>query len=484
MKSNPSDPLYPEQKLLLGGEWKTGESLQQVHAPFDGKLLGSVWKAGEKESNEAIEKAVTGFQSFRKTPTHVRRNLLLNCAKLIDARHNELVDILSREAGKPVMFSSMEVKRMRITFELAAAELTRFGGEMLPVDFDDRAENCECIVKRFPIGVVAAIVPYNWPFNLAAHKIAPALAVGNTLIVKPASSTPLSTLALGKILVDAGVPPNVVSILPCSSSIAQKWVEDDRMAMVSFTGSPPVGWRLKAIAGKKKVALELGGNAALVVHEDADIDRAVQRAVIGGFGYAGQVCIAIQRIFVHQPVYENFKSKLVEATKNCPYGDPLDSKTVSGPVIDSGNAERIETWINEAVKAGARVLVGGKRQGTLIPPTILDQVKPEMKVCAGEIFGPVVTLEPYQSWSEVLKKVNDSEYGLQAGVFTNDANRIHEAFQHLDVGGVIANDFPTMRVDNFPYGGIKNSGFGREGVKYTMEEMTELKTLFTRYRSA
>jgi len=458
-----------------------GEEVQKIYAPYDGALLGRVWRAGATQARQAVDRALEGFQKFRKTPTHIRREILLRCAALISERHNALVDILSREAGKPVTFSAMEVRRMKLTFELAAAELTRFGGEWLPVDFDERAENCECIVRRFPVGVVAAIVPYNWPFNLAAHKIAPALAVGNSLIVKPATATPLSTLTLGKILMDAGVPRGVVSILPCSSTLAQKWVEDDRVAMISFTGSPPVGWHLKSIAGRKKVSLEMGGNAALVVHEDADLERAIQRTVIGGYGYAGQVCISIQRIFVHRPIYERFRAQLIEATKKCPFGDPMNSKTICGPLIDVVNAKRVESWIQEAVKQGARILAGGKRKGNLLSPTLLDNVKPSMKICREEVFGPVVTLEFYTEWNDALRRVNDSPYGFQAGIFTRDSDRIHQAFCELEVGGVIANDFPTMRVDNFPYGGVKNSGFGREGVRYVMEEMTELRTLFTRY---
>ncbi len=469
------------QPLLLGGEWTTGDDVQEVRAPYKNALIGRVARAGEKQSALAVQKAVEAFRTFGKTPVHVRRGILLRVAALIGERHDQLVDLLSREAGKPVMFSSAEVKRMKVTFELAAAELTRFGGEVLPVDFDERAENCECMVRRFPIGVVAAIVPYNWPFNLAAHKIAPALAVGNTLVIKPATATPLSTLTLGRILMDAGVPPGVVSILPCASSIAQKWVEDPRVAMVSFTGSPAVGWHLKAISGRKKVALELGGNAALVVHEDADLERAVQRTVIGGFGYAGQVCISVQRVFAHEAIYKKFSAMLAEATKQCPFGDPMDPKVVCGPLIDENNAKRIHQWIDEAVKDGARVLAGGKLEGNLLSPTLIDLVKPSMKVCAQEVFGPVVTLESYKDWKDALRRVNDSTFGLQAGVFTRDADRIHQAFRELEVGGVIANDFPTMRVDNFPYGGVKDSGFGREGVRYAMEEMTELKTLFTRY---
>ncbi len=469
------------QSFLLGGEWITGKDTQEVRAPFDGALLGRVSRAGPAEIEEALVRAEHGFQIFRKTPTHVRRGILLRAAALIGERHDALVDMLSREAGKPVMFSAMEVRRMRLTFELAAAELTRFGGEMLPVDFDERAENCECLVRRFPVGVIAAIIPYNWPFNLAAHKLAPALAVGCSLLVKPATATPLSTLMLGRILMDAGLPKGVLSVLPCPAALAQKWVEDDRVAMLSFTGSPEVGWRLKSIAGRKKVSLELGGNAAMVVHEDADIERAVQRAVIGGYGYAGQVCIKVQRVFAHDAVYEHFSTQLAEATRQCLYGDPMDVRTVCGPLIDVANAERIESWINDAVKDGARILAGGTRKENILSPTLLDQVKPSMKVCRGEIFGPVVTLERYSDWSDALRRVNDSDYGLQAGIFTRDSDRIHQAFQELEVGGVIVNDFPTMRVDNFPYGGVKNSGFGREGVRYAMEEMTEPRVLFTRF---
>lgn len=478
MSSAPGNDPHP---ILLGGEWVAGAETQEVRAPFDAARIGRAGRANAAQVEEALSRAAAATAKFRKTPTHVRRGILLRAAALIGERHDALVDILSREAGKPVMLSAMEVRRMKLTFELAAAELTRFGGEVLPVDFDERAENCECIVRRFPVGVIAAIVPYNWPFNLAAHKIAPALAVGCPLVVKPATATPLSTLMLGKILTDAGVPPGVLSVLPCPASLAQKWVEDDRVAMLSFTGSPEVGWKLKALAGRKKVSLELGGNAAMVVHEDADLDRAVQRTVLGGYGYAGQVCISIQRVFAHEAIYDRFAAKLAAATKECPCGDPMDPKTVCGPLIDIANAERVEAWIREAVKEGARVLAGGTRKGNLFVPTLLDNVKPAMKVCCQEIFGPVVTLERYSDWGDVLRRVNDSPYGLQAGVFTRDADRIHRAFQELEVGGVIANDFPTMRVDNFPYGGVKNSGFGREGVRYAMEEMTESRVLFTRH---
>ncbi len=469
------------QPLLLGGEWIRTKEIREVRAPYDGSLLGRVCWAGPEQIQSAIDRAIRGFHEFRKTPIHVRREILLHCANLIGERLQSLTKLLACEAGKPVLFAEMEVRRMKLTFELAAAELTRFGGERLPVDFDPRAERCECVTQRFPMGVVVAIVPYNWPFNLASHKIAPAIAVGNTLLIKPATATPLSTLELGRILMDAGTPPHVVSILPCKAELAQQWVQDDRVAMLSFTGSPAVGWFLKSVAGKKRVSLELGGNAAVVVHSDADLDWAIQRIVLGGFGYAGQICISVQRVFVHQEIYEKFKDRLAKATAECPYGDPMDPKIVCGPLIDQANAERIESWILEAVQNGARILVGGKRKGNLISPTLLDQVKPSMKVCREEIFGPVVTIESYQDWSEALQKVNDSPYGLQAGVFTRDVDRIYQAFCELEVGGVIANDFPTMRVDNFPYGGVKNSGFGREGVRYTMEEMTEPRVLFTRH---
>ncbi|MBI4025524.1 MAG: aldehyde dehydrogenase family protein [Verrucomicrobia bacterium] len=476
--SSSSGQIYP---LLLGGEWTSGESVQEVRAPYDGALIGRVWRASAAQTEEAVQRAQRGFQAFRRTPAHVRRGILLRCAALIEQRQPQLADLLSREAGKPVTISTLEVRRMKLTFELAAAELTRFGGELLPVDFDERAENCECVVRRFPVGIVAAIVPYNWPLNLAAHKIAPALAVGSTLLVKPATATPLSTLALGHVLIDAGTPPDALSILPCPALLAQKWVEDERVAMVSFTGSAAVGWRLKSIAGRKKVALELGGNAAVVVHQDADIDRAVQRIVLGGYGYAGQVCISVQRVFAHQAIFDRFQSQLAEAVRRCPYGDPLDPKTVCGPLIDSANAERVEAWIQEAVQAGARILAGGERKGNILSPTLLDCVNPSMRVCREEVFGPVVTLESYNEWEDALRRVNDSPYGLQAAVFTRDADRIHQAFCELEVGGVIANEFPTMRVDNFPYGGVKGSGFGREGVRYAMEEMTEPKVLFTRH---
>lgn len=467
--------------VLLAGKWIHTPDIHEVSAPFDGSAIGRVCRAGPGQTRQALPMALRAFAEFRKTPTHVRREILLRSAFLIQERCRDLSDLLAREAGKPITLAEMEVRRMKMTFELAAAELTRFGGEWLPVDFDPRAEHCECVVRRFPIGVIAAIIPYNWPFNLASHKIAPALAVGNTLVVKPATATPLSTLALGRILMDAGAPEGVISILPCAASLAQEWVEDERLAMLSFTGSPPVGWHLKSLATRKKVSLEMGGNAAVIVHEDADLDRAAQRIVLGGYGYAGQVCISVQRVFAHKTIYNDLQNRLVKATAECPCGDPLDPRTVCGPLIDQANADRVDAWIHEAVADGARILVGGQRKGNLIPPTLLDRVKPSMKVCCEEVFGPVVTLEPYQDWQDVLRRVNDSPFGLQAGVFTRDTNRIDQAFCELQVGGVIVNDFPTMRVDNFPYGGVKDSGFGREGVRYAMEEMTEPRVLFTRH---
>lgn len=467
--------------VIIGGHSVRGVSRQPIRAPYNGRLIGHAPVSDKKQIEKCIRASVAGFENTRRQPTHVRRAVLIRIVELLKKYEDELVRLLAEEAGKPVDLALGEVRRAQMTFTFAAAELTRFGGEWLPIDQELRVENYRCIVERFPVGPIAAIAPYNWPINLVCHKLAPALAVGSAVIVKAPTQTPLSTFRLGEIILEAGPPEGALSIFYAPHRIAEKIVTDERIQMLSFTGSPEVGWELKRKCGKKKILLELGSNSAAVVHEDADLDWAASRIVLGGFGYAGQVCIKVQRVFVHAKIYDRFRALLVAKTRACKTGDPLKKGVVCGPVIDSGSADRIMAWISEAKAQGAKLLAGGTRKGNLIAPTLLENVKPSMKVCRQEVFGPVVTLETYRNWPDALKKVNQSRYGLQAGVFTQDVNRIREAFDTLEVGGVIANDFPTMRVDNFPYGGVKDSGLGREGVKYTMDEMTEPRVLVTRY---
>jgi glyceraldehyde-3-phosphate dehydrogenase (NADP+) len=406
--------------------------------------------------------------------------LLASVGDRLATRKDELAHLIATEAGKPIQFAASEVDRAVSTFTVAAEEAKRLSGEWLPTDWIPAGEGYVAVTKRVPLGPIAGFAPFNFPLNLVAHKVAPCLASGNTMILKPPPQAPLTSLRLGKILTDAGMPPGMVSILPCSVPLAEELVSDLRVQFVSFTGSARVGWQIKANAGKKGVLLELGGNAAAVVHVDADLGWASRRLALGAFAYAGQVCISVQRILVHEAVYGRFVEQFLSEVKALPVGDPLDPKTVVGPLIDRGAADRVETWVNEAVKTGAKSLTSFARSANTITPVVLAETTPTMAVTCEEVFGPVVTLAPYRSFEEALATVNDSRYGLQAGVFTNDYRRALEAFETLEVGGVIINDYPTFRVDHTPYGGMKDSGFGREGVKYAMDAMTQIKTMVLR----
>jgi glyceraldehyde-3-phosphate dehydrogenase (NADP+) len=339
------------------------------------------------------------------------------------------------------------------------------------------SENRWALIRRFPIGPILGITPFNFPLNLVAHKVAPALAAGNPIIIKPAPQTPLSALALGEMVVRAGWPRGGISVLPCAHEVVGELLRDERIRMLSFTGSAEVGWRLKAQVPKKRVTLELGGNAAVLVHEDADLEYAARRAVYGGFAYAGQTCISVQRILVHEAVSEPFLTRLLEGVRDLVVGDPKEETTDVGPMISEAAAERAEQWIREAVAAGARVLVGGERQGAFLMPTVLADAPPETKVWSEEVFAPVVVVNRYADFEEALRQVNASRYGLQAGLFTRDVRRIFRAYEVLEVGGLIVNDVPTYRADHMPYGGVKDSGFGREGVRAAIEEMTEARLL-------
>ena len=379
--------------------------------------------------------------------------------------------------GKPVTWSRGEVARLSITFDLAADQLSSYGVEALPLDFDPRGVGYTCRVERFPIGPIFGIVPYNWPFNLAAHKIAPAIATGNTIIIKPSDLAPLSTFALAKLIQEAGCPPGVMQAVLVPPAIAEKVAKDDRIKMVSFTGSPAVGWHLKDLLPEKKVTLELGGNASAIVCEDADLDWAVKRLIAGGYGYAGQICIAIQHVFVQDSIYHSVRSQLIEGTRKCPTGDPEKVETVCGPLISDAAADKVMSFVDEAIAAGAKVIAGGKREGNMIWPTLVENVPPGVRLASEEVFGPVLTLARFGKLEEAVKQVNSPQYGIHCGVFTRSISQAEYAFRELEVAGVIVNDYPTLRFDNFPYGGIKRSGFGREGVRYAMDDMTELKVM-------
>jgi glyceraldehyde-3-phosphate dehydrogenase (NADP+) len=445
--------------------------------PYNGKVVGNTYLAGPDELEEALRSSAAAFATLRAMPSYQRAGVIGKVVEGLTERAGEIAETISMEAGKPIKDSRSEVNRAVNTFRIALEEAKRLTGEVIPLDIMAGSEKRIGIVRRFPLGPVLGITPFNFPINLVAHKVAPAMASGNPIIIKPASKTPLSALILGKIVTEAGWPPGGFNVCPCPAESAEKLLADERLKKLTFTGSAPVGWRLKARAGMKKVTLELGGNAGVIIHDDADIEFAAKRCTVGAFSYAGQICISVQRIYVQRKVFEVFKDKYIENVRGLKMGDPLDESTEVGPMIDEDAPKRTEQWVKEAVENGARVLVGGKRQGNFFEPTVLTSTKPEMKVCGEEVFAPVVTLEPYEAFEDALREVNRSRFGLQAGVFARDLKRVFQAYEELEVGGVIVNDIPTYRVDNMPYGGVKMSGFGREGIRYAIEEMTEPRLL-------
>jgi acyl-CoA reductase-like NAD-dependent aldehyde dehydrogenase len=466
--------------MPIGGACDSSIGKVLVRAPYDGQTIGTAAEAGPQEVEHAVAAAHRAFAAWRHSPRRQRQSLLRNVAALVRERQKALVDLLTKEVGKPVTWSRGEVARLAVTFDLAADLVSSYGGEWMPVDFDTRGDGYRCTVERFPVGPILAIVPYNWPFNLAAHKIAPALATGCTVVLKPSHQAPLSTLALAHLIHDAGCPPGVLNAVSCATAQAEAMARDERIAMVSFTGSPAVGWHLKRLLAEKRVSLELGGDATAIVCDDADLDWAVSRCVAGGYGYAGQVCIAVQHVLVQKGVYEAFRDKLIAATSACPRGDPARPETVCGPLITSEAADKVEEWVREAVDAGATVISGGGRAANVIEPTLIEGVPPSVRLGCEEVFGPVLTLAPFDTFDEAIGRVNESRYGIQCGVFTHDLRIAEKAFREIEAGGVVVDDYPTLRFDNMPYGGVKRSGFGREGVQYAMDEMTEPKTLLVR----
>jgi len=464
----------------LGGEWRgasTESSSVDILNPFDNSLVGKVALAHQADLDKAIERAQEGFQKTRKLQSYERHEILSSIASGIRDQKEEFALGLVAEVGKPISAARSEIERSITTFQYAAEEARRLGGDVVPLDITAAGNNRYGIVRRFPIGVILGISPFNFPLNLVAHKVAPAIAAGNSFILKPATQASLTSLRLAKIIESSGYPSAAFSVLPCTNVLAERLVQDERIKLFSFTGSPVVGWSLKSKAGKKKVVLELGGNAGVIVDRSADLDVAVKKNLLGSFAYSGQVCIKVQRIYVHAEVFDEYKSRFLEAVKSLAVGDPRQADTVVGPVINSEAADRILSWIEEAKDLGAKVMHGGGRVGRVIEPTVLMDVPSEAKVFCTEVFGPVVTLHRFDSIEEAVAGVNDSRYGLQAGLFSNDYRNIQYAYEQLEVGAVIINENPTFRVDNMPYGGIKDSGFGREGVRYAIEEMTEPKML-------
>ena len=463
--------------IFIGGRLKETRDTSAIRNPYNGEILAEVCLAGEEEIEEATRGAVTAFAAARRLPSHKRAAALQRTAEDLTHRHEEFARCLCAESGKPITDARREVDRAISTFTIAAEEAKRIPGEVVPLDISPGTDRHVGFVRRFPIGPVLGITPFNFPLNLVAHKVAPALAVGNPIVLKPAPQTPLTSLLLGEVLSGLDLPQGMFSIVPCTNAVAERMVGDERFAMLSFTGSAPVGWKLKSKAGKKRVVLELGGNAGVIVEPEADLDHAAERCAIGGYGYSGQTCISVQRIYVHESVYEPFLQRLLKRVRTLKAGNPQDESTTLGPLIDEGAAKRVESWIQEAVAGGAKLQLGGKRQGSVVEATVLTDVRSEMKVSSEEAFGPLVNVSPYRTFEEAIAALNDSPYGLQAGVFTRDINKAFKAYEEIEAGAVLINEIPTFRADQMPYGGVKNSGLGREGVRYAIEEMTERKLL-------
>lgn len=471
--------MIPELPIVLAGRPVRSAQEMLVTCPYDDAPVGRTWQAGPAELEEATVAAVAAAGAMRDLPAFRRAEILRQVAARLRAERDEVGRVLAGEVGKAIRDALTEVDRAVMTFEIAAEEARRLGGEVIPLDLAPHGVGRLALTRRFPVGPVAAISPFNFPLNLSAHKLAPAIAAGNPVVLKPATKTPLSALRLGHYLAEAGVPEGAVSVLPLPRAHGDRMVTDDRFKVLTFTGSAAVGWDLKARAGKKRVILELGGNAGVIVDETADLEAAAERVSVGGFALAGQSCISVQRVFVHETVFDRFAAALVARVERLRVGDPLDPQTQVGPMIDRGEVARIEAWVAEAVAAGGRVLTGGRRLSppSLYAPTVLADVPERARVCAEEVFAPLVVLARFRTFDEAVAAVNRSVFGLQAGVFTRDLERALAAFDRIETGGVIVNDVPTWRIDHMPYGGVKDSGLGREGPRYAIEEMTELKLL-------
>jgi glyceraldehyde-3-phosphate dehydrogenase (NADP+) len=467
---------------LIGGEWlKTADAIE-VRSPYDDALVAVVHRAGPEEVERSIATAVDAFEITRRMPAWQRSDILAKISQGIADRREEFARTIALEAGKPIRTARAEVDRAILTFKVASEETRRIYGEIVPLDWIPGSENRMGYIQRFPRGPVVGIAPFNFPLNLVAHKVAPALASGNSIILRPASQTPVSALKLAEVVLEAGWPEGAIAVYSCKTKDADPLVEDNRIKFLTFTGSPAVGWGLKARAGYKPVTLELGGNAGTIVHEDADLAFAAGRVTLGGFSYAGQSCISVQRVYLHEAVYEDFTNDFISRVQALKVGDPLGEETDVGPVIDRGAAERLESWLNEAKAGGAEVLTGGEREGSMWQPTVLTALTPEMSLTCKEAFGPFVGLYPYADVMAAIEAVDSGDFGLQAGLFTSDWNVIQAAFERIEVGGLMVNDVSTWRIDHMPYGGVKQSGYGREGLRYAIQEMTEMKLMMINSR--
>ena len=464
--------------IFLAGRWVESPDILEIANPANAdEPAGATFNATADQYEEAVTAAVAAFEVTRKLPAYERGRILREISAGIKARREELGRLIALEAGKPIRDALVEVDRAVLTFRLGAEEAERMTGELIPLDLMPSSKDRVGITRRFPIGPIAAISPFNFPLNLAAHKLAPAIASGNPIVLKPPSKDPLTMLTVAEVIEAAGVPEGMVSILPMTRELGDRMVADERFKLLTFTGSPSVGWRMKERAGKKKVVLELGGNAGVIVDKTADLDWAVKRSLVGAFAYSGQVCISVQRMFVHEEIWDAFMERFLAGVAALKVGDPLDPTTDVGPMVDAGQASRTARWVEEAVAMGGKILAGGTADGTYFAPTVLTDTPFAAQVCSNEAFAPLVVAFRFATLEEAITQVNDSMFGLQTGVFTNDLAGAWRAFNDLEVGGVIVNDIPTYRIDHMPYGGVKDSGLGREGLRWAIDDMTEIRIM-------
>ncbi len=476
MVQKEGEALYMRKKLFIGGEWVEASHVQDLYSPFDGQKIAEIPLATIQEVDAAIDTAKKNKKVMKKMPAHERADILDNVARLIAQNREECARIIATEAAKPIQTARGEVARTIMTYKFASEEARRLPTEVVNMDAAPGGENRTSYTRREPTGIVAAITPFNFPMNLVAHKLGPAIASGNPVVLKPASQTPLSAYFIADIFDKAGLPKGALNVVTGKgSTIGDALVTDERIGVITFTGSPEVGIGIRNKAGLKKVTLELGSNSAVIIDKDVDIDGMVERLVQGAFAFQGQVCISVQRIYVHESKKRELLKKMKETLKKWVIGDPLDDATQLSALISESEKNRVLSWIQEAVDQGARIVTGGEEEGMIIKPTVLENVDSSMKVSCGEVFGPVVIVDTFDDWQQAIDLVNDSDYGLQAGVYTNNMKHAFTASEELEVGGVMINDFPTFRVDHMPYGGVKQSGTGREGIKYAIEEMTEIK---------
>lgn len=466
-----------EFPFIVGGKKRKSGKFKDIRDPWRGEICSRVYLAQKEDIEEGVSCADKSFERTKALPSYERASILERISLQIEKRKDEITKWIVLQAGKPIRDSKAEVERAIFTFKIASEEAKRIGGGILDLDMRKGLDRRIGLIRRFPIGTILAITPFNFPLNLVAHKVAPAIAVGNPVILRPATQTPSPSIILGEIIVESGYPEEAISVVPSSHDSIEYLFDDDRIKKVTFTGSAEVGWEIKKKAWKKKVTLELGGNAGVIVEKDSDLDWAVERIVFGSFSYAGQICISVQRVWIHEEIWDVFMDKFLERTKKLRIGDPMEEDTDVGPLIDDDSAERVKDWLEEARKGGAVFLTGGRIDGRLMEPTVITNTKPEMKVFCAEVFAPLVIVEKFRDFDSAIDGVNNSIYGLQAGIFTKDIKKIFKAFGKLNVGGVVVNDVPTFRVDHMPYGGVKESGFGREGIRWAMDEMTEIKLL-------